>query len=102
MRGGYLYAMKYDRKGMYKVNANNVADITWMPFGFTSNFSGGYYGYVQIFKLGDRILGSDFNICSDDTIIGTKNYTETTTMSVRHSSDTARMRSALADIITAA
>ena len=76
MRGGYLYAMKYDRKGIYKINANNSADITLIPFGFTSNFSGGdSYGYVQMYKIGDRILGSDFNICSDDTIICTKNYT---------------------------
>ena len=76
MRGGYLYALKYDRKGVYKINANNSADITLIPFGFTSNFSGGdNYGYVQMYKIGDRILGSDFNICSDDTIIGTKNYT---------------------------
>ena len=70
MRGGYLYAMKYDRKGVYKINANNSADITLISFGFTSNFSGGdNYGYVQMYKIGDRILGSDFNICSDDTIL---------------------------------
>ena len=74
LRNGYLYMMKYDRTGMYKVNANNVADITWVPFGFTTNFSTGYYGGTQIFKLGDRILGSDFNICADDTVIHTINY----------------------------
>ena len=76
MRNGYLYMMHYNRTGMYKINANNAADITWIPFGFTTNFSGGSnYGYTYIWKLGDRIIGSDFNILADDTIIKTTNWT---------------------------
>lgn len=76
MRNGYLYVMHYNRTGMYKINANNGADITYIPFGFTSNFSGGSnYGYTQIWKVGDRIIGSDFNLLADDTIVKTTNWT---------------------------
>lgn len=77
MRNGYLYAMHYNRTGVYKINANNGADITYIPFGFTSNFSGGNnYGYTQMWKVGDRIIGSDFNLLVDDTVIRTANWPE--------------------------
>lgn len=75
MRNGYFYMMHYNRTGIYKINANNAADITWIPFGFSSNFSGGSnYGYTQLWKIGDRIIGSDFNILADDAIIKTANW----------------------------
>jgi len=74
MRNGYIYFMSYSRTGIYKINANNQADIILIPFGFTSNFSGGdNYGYTQIYKIGDAVIGSDFILTADDTVIHTNN-----------------------------
>lgn len=71
MRNGYLYIMNYAGTGMYKINANNVADIKLVSFGFTSLKSAN-----NIFQVGDWILGQDFVIRSDDTVIQTINYKE--------------------------
>jgi hypothetical protein len=63
MRDGYLYVMKYDKTGMYKINANNSADITEISFGFTSNMysNTSSYSYTYIFRLSDTICGSDYS-----------------------------------------
>lgn len=71
---GYLYLMSYEKTGVYKVNLNNPADVTLLKFGFTSNYSGGNnYGTVQMWRMGDRVAGSDFIINSDDTVQKTVN-----------------------------
>lgn len=71
---GYVYFMHYNRTGLYKVNMNNPADITFIKFGFTSNFNGGdNYGYTYMWVLGDWILGSDFRVGSDDKVYKTTN-----------------------------
>ena len=36
MRNGYLYVPAYNKKGIYKINVSNSADVTLIPFGFTS------------------------------------------------------------------
>ena len=36
MRKGYLYVPSYDKKGVYKINVANSADVTLIPLGFTS------------------------------------------------------------------
>mgnify|MGYP006990376286 CR=1 FL=1 len=33
MRGGYLYVPAYDKKGIYKINVANTADVTLLAFG---------------------------------------------------------------------
>lgn len=75
MRGGYLYVMKYDKTGMYKINANNSADITEISFGFTSRMYANtqYDGRTYIFRLADIIFGSDFMILADDRVVKTIN-----------------------------
>lgn len=75
MKNGYLYVMKYDKTGMYKINANNSADITEIPFGFTSNMyaNTSSYGYTYIFRLADTICGSDFVILADGRVLKTAN-----------------------------
>ncbi len=75
MRGGYLYVMNYDKTGMYKINANNSADITEISFGFTSNMYANtqYDGRTYIFRLADIIFGSDFMILEDDRVVKTIN-----------------------------
>jgi len=48
---------------------SNPADITFIKFGFTSNFNGGdNYGYTYMRVLGDWIFGSDFRMGSDDKV----------------------------------
>ena len=74
IRNGYVYFMHYNYKGVYKVKLDNSADITYIPFGFNSYFSGNSsYGTTYMWKLGDRIMGSDFIINVDDSIVHTAN-----------------------------
>ncbi len=74
IRNGYVYFMHYSRTGLYKVNLNNSADITYVAFGFTSNFSGGEnYGYTYMWNYGDWIMGSDFIIDTDGVVKKTTN-----------------------------
>lgn len=74
LRNGYLYVMHYSKTGVYKINVNNSADITWIPFGFTSNmYSAADYSSTYMFLWNDRIMGSDYIINSDDSIIKTTN-----------------------------
>lgn len=75
MRGGYLFVMKYDKTGMYKINANNSADITEISFGFTSNMYANTNsdGRTYIFRLAGIIFGSDFMILEDDQVVKTIN-----------------------------
>jgi len=75
MRNGYLYVPAYDKKGIYKINVNNSADVELIDFGFTSNGNpisepASCEQYVVL--IGDIIFGSDFQILADDTVIQTK------------------------------
>lgn len=69
---GYLYMMTYNKQSVYKINVNNVADVTQIKLGFTSNYScqSEYYRNTSMymFVLGDWVCGSDFRIASDDTV----------------------------------
>ncbi|WP_395013600.1 hypothetical protein [Robinsoniella peoriensis] len=69
IRNGYLYFMNYDRNGVYKLNANNSADITLIQLGFKAAFEpGAPYGYLYMYLLDDWIMGSDFSIDSHDRV----------------------------------
>lgn len=75
MRSGYLYVLAYNKKGIYKINVKNSADITLIPFGFTSSGkplceSGTCELYLTL--IGDLIIGTDFQITADDTVLKTK------------------------------
>lgn len=79
MRNGYLYVPAYNKKGIYKINVNNSADVTLIAFGFTSSWkplceSGTCELYLTL--IGDLIVGSDFQITADDTVIKTKGNTK--------------------------
>jgi hypothetical protein len=69
---GYLYMVSYDRTAVYKINLGNVADVTKIKLGFTTNYSSAapYYnsGNLYLTAIGDWIVGSDFRIASDDTV----------------------------------
>lgn len=75
MRNGYLYVPAYNKKGIYKINVSNSADVTLIPFGFTSGGkplceSGTCELYLTL--IGDLIVGSDYQITVADTVIKTK------------------------------
>lgn len=74
IRNGYLYLTAYDDTGCYKINVNNPADVTLIPFGFTSEGksqtgSGTCANYL--FMVNDLIIGWDYQIKPDDTVVQT-------------------------------
>lgn len=74
VRSGFLYVMAYDKKGIYKINLDNPSDVTLIEFGFTSEWnplcaSGSCEVYMTL--VGDIIIGGDFQILADDTVVQT-------------------------------
>ena len=78
IRNGYLYVLRYQRTGIYKINLSNPADVTLINFGFTS-------GNKPVFAQGDRdafllkhkglIIGYSFLLTGTDQVIQTKGQT---------------------------
>lgn len=74
IRNGYLYLTAYDDAGIYKINLGNSTDVTLIPFGFTSEGksqtgSGTCANYL--FMVNDLIIGWDYQIKPDDTVVQT-------------------------------
>ena len=74
IRNGYLYLPSYDDKGIYKINLENPTDITFIDFGFTSEGrsqtgSGTCSNYLVM--VNDLIIGWDYQIKPDDTVVRT-------------------------------
>lgn len=74
IRGGYLYLPSYDNTGVYKINVNNPVDVTLISLGFTSagksqTGSGNCANYM--FMVNDLIIGYDFQIKPDDSVVQT-------------------------------
>ena len=75
MRGGYLYVPAYDKKGIYKINMANMADVTLIPFGFTSKWKPlCESGTCELFLtlVGDLIVGGDFQLTVNDGVVHTQ------------------------------
>ena len=75
MRGGYLYVPAYDKKGIYKINMGNMADVTLIPFGFTSKWKPlCESGTCELFLtlVGDLIVGGDFQLTVNDGVVHTQ------------------------------
>ena len=75
VRNGYLYVPAYNKKGIYKINLANSTDVSLIEFGFTSKWkplceAGTCELYLTL--IGDLIVGGDFQITSDDTVIHTQ------------------------------
>lgn len=75
VRKGYLYVPANDKKGMYKINLANSADVSLIAFGFTSKWkplceTGTCELYMTLVR--DLIVGGDFQILSDDTVVHTQ------------------------------
>lgn len=75
IRNGYLYILAYNRKGFYKINVNDPADITLIPLGITTNDYGvgeGTSPNCVLIQIEDILIGKEFMILSDDTVVLTK------------------------------
>lgn len=75
MRNGYLYVPAYNKKGIYKINVSNSADVALIEFGFTSKWkplcdTGSCEVYMTL--IGDIIVAGDFQVLVDDTIVHTQ------------------------------
>ena len=75
VRGGYLYVPAYDKTGIYKISLSNSTDVTLINFGFTSKWkplceTGSCELYLTL--IGDLIIGGDFQITAEDTVIQTQ------------------------------
>mgnify|MGYP001055571236 CR=1 FL=1 len=75
VRGGYYYIFSYSRTGVYKIAADNPADVTLLELGIKSNADGvGSYSSNgrHMLLIENIIIGRDFMILEDDTIVLTK------------------------------
>lgn len=75
VRNGYWYTQAYNRKGFYKINVNNPADITLIDLGITTNDYGigdGTAPNCTLVLLEDILFGKEFMILADDTVVLTK------------------------------
>lgn len=75
LRSGYLYVPAYNKKGIYKINVSNSADVALIEFGFTSKWkplceTGSCEVYMTL--IGDIIVAGDFQVLADDTIVHTQ------------------------------
>ncbi len=75
VRGGYLYVPAYNKKGIYKINLTNSADVALIDFGFTSKWkplceTGSCEVYLTL--VGDLIVGGDFQVTANDKVIQTQ------------------------------
>lgn len=75
VRGGYLYVPAYNKKGIYKIDLTNQANVTLINFGFTSKWkplceSGSCEVYMTL--VGDLIVGGDFQVTAEDKVIHTQ------------------------------
>lgn len=75
-KNGYLYALSYDEKSIYKININNPIDISKIELGFDPKFNGVRYCNVYIYNWGDRILGYNFEVNSKGEVIKTYDKSE--------------------------
>ena len=75
IRNGYLYIQAYNDAGIYKINLNNVADVTLIPLGFTSankslgSSTGTCTNYLAM--VNDLIIAYDYVVKPDDTVLQT-------------------------------
>lgn len=82
LRNGYLYVIGYDKKGVYKINLSNSADITKIEFGFTSAnkpLGGSGSSEMYLIVINDLIVGWDYIIDINDNVIktaGTQRFDE--------------------------
>lgn len=75
VRDGYYYIMSNSRTGVYKIAVDNPADIALLELGITSEDNGlGSYSNsgTTMALIENIIIGRDFMILKDDTVLLTK------------------------------
>ena len=68
IRDGYLYVPANNLTGIYKINLNNSADVTFIEFGFTSagtSMSGASTSVITLVLVNDLLIGYDYMIKPD-------------------------------------
>lgn len=75
VRNGYLYLPANNKKGVYKINVANSADVTLIEFGFTSKWkplcdAGTCEVYMML--VGDLIIAGDFQVTAEDKVVHTQ------------------------------
>lgn len=84
IRNGYWYVVSNNLSNIYKINLNNITDITMIPLGITISQYGmgdSIVTYVLMTVIQDIIMGLEFMILEDDTVVLTKGDTKFTYMS---------------------
>lgn len=72
IRDGYLYVPANNLTGIYKINLNNSADVTFIEFGFTSagtSMSGASTSVITLVLVNDLLIGYDYMVKPDDTVV---------------------------------
>lgn len=72
IRNGYLYLQNYDLDGVYKINLNNITDVTLISLGFTSAnkaLSSSSTSQCMMTLINDFIIAYDFIITADDVVV---------------------------------
>lgn len=75
VKNGYYYIFSYSRTGIYKIAIDNPTDITLLELGIESEDNGvGTYSNSgrHMLLIEDMIIGRDFMIMDDDTVVLTK------------------------------
>ena len=72
---GTYMCLPMTRRGIYKISLSNSTDVTLINFGFTSKWkplceTGSCELYMTL--IGDLIVGGDFQITAEDTVIQTQ------------------------------
>lgn len=86
IRNGYWYAISYNLSNVYKINLNNITDVTLISLGKTIEENGmgdSAYTYILMTVIQGIIMGLDFMILEDDTVVLTKGDTKFTYMGTR-------------------
>ncbi len=86
IRNGYWYVAEYGLANIYKINLNNITDVTKIPLGTTIYQYGmgeSTLTYVLMTVVQGIIMGLDFMILEDDTVVLTKGDSKFTYMGTR-------------------
>ena len=73
MKDGYLYIPNYTKNGVYKINADNPADIKLIELGFYIGSHDENDADTNMYRFMDLVVGTNYMILPDDSVIQTVN-----------------------------
>lgn len=71
VKNDFLYLFANNKKGIYKINLGNQADVTLIPLGFKSALAPlgeSISCELYLTRINDMIMGGDFILLPDDTV----------------------------------